>query len=310
MSKFYSDRMFFCLDNADFRLFRSLDTTAARLLVSVPLGPLWQQVQGSAQWERFGVGVAQFLSNASVHGLEIRVAPSLSLNEDMLAMVHVACTEMKYSDHELLFVFRTRYESILAKNGVMQQSVSCPDLVIFRTEHHELKSKVLRAPNPYRRYLGADMAELFLFQELEKISGLRGPVRNQEWCYSMVLGGLLFKYYMGLNFGDDAQSGPQEISLSEICERFSVKRFEDLRTLSFYSMEHTKHTWVGFDDDWSILRKAALVEQREGRPLCVAVFHANLDDHRQACGLGYAPVLHRLRQFINNVSYNSPMVVA
>ncbi|CAN7942411.1 unnamed protein product [Ixodes pacificus] len=307
----------FYLDKADFTLFRSLDTTAARLLVSVPLGPLWQQVQGKAQWGRFGVGVAQFLSNASIHGLEIRVAPSLSLNEDMLAMVQVACTEMKYSDHELLFVFRTRYESILAKSGVMEQSVSCPDLVIFRTEHHELKSKVLRAPNPYRRYLGADMAELFLFQELEKISGLRGPVRNQEWCYSMVLGGLLFKYYMGLNFGDDAQSGPQEISLSEICERFSVKRFEDLRTLSFYSMEHTKHTWVGFDDDWSILRKASclstmsiLLNQDHGRPLCVAVFHTNLDDHRQACGLGYAPVLHRLRQFINNASYNSPMVVA
>lgn len=54
------------------------------------------------------------------------------------------------------------------------------------------------------------------FQELEKISALRKPAHSQQWCYSMALGGLLFKYYMGLNFGDDAQSGPQEISLSEV----------------------------------------------------------------------------------------------
>ncbi|XP_077507703.1 uncharacterized protein LOC144118733 [Amblyomma americanum] len=105
---------------------------------------------------------------------------------------------------------------------------------------------------------------------------------------------------MGLSFGDDALTGPQEISLSEICQRFTVRRFEDLRTLSFYAMEHTKHTWVAFDDDWSLTRKATLARQREGPRMCLAVYHAELDDHRQLCGSGPAPVLRRLQRLVIN----------
>ncbi|XP_054919503.1 uncharacterized protein [Dermacentor andersoni] len=159
------------------------------------------------------------------------------------------------SDPDAIMFLRLRYDALLATNNNMEKLVDCPDLVVFRTENHELSTRVLRAPNPYRRYIGADMAELFLQQELDKISLLRKPLDGQEWCLSFALGGLLFRYHLGLSFGDDAQTGPQEISLSEVCERFSVRRFEDLRTLSFYAMEHTKHTWVAFDDDWSLTRK-------------------------------------------------------
>ncbi|XP_037501965.1 uncharacterized protein LOC119376053 [Rhipicephalus sanguineus] len=195
---------------------------------------------------------------------------------------------------------RLRYSAVLANNNNMERLVDCPDLVVFRTENHELSTRVLRAPNPYRRYIGADMAELFLLQELDKITMLRKPLDGQEWCLSFALGGLLYRYHMGLSFGDDAQTGPQEISLSEVCERFSVRRFEDLRTLSFYAMEHTKHTWVAFDDDWSLTRKALLARQREGPRMCVAVYHVELDDHRQSCGAGPAPVLRRLQRLVIN----------
>ncbi|XP_077533437.1 uncharacterized protein LOC144145637 [Haemaphysalis longicornis] len=104
---------------------------------------------------------------------------------------------------------------------------------------------------------------------------------------------------MGLSFGDDAQTGPKKISLSEICEGYFDRRFEDLRTLSFYAMEHSKHTWVAFDDDWSLSRKAIFVQQRESPRLCLAVYHVELDDHREACGTGPAPVLQRLRSLVN-----------
>ncbi|XP_077551834.1 uncharacterized protein LOC144166044 [Haemaphysalis longicornis] len=180
--------------------------------------------------------------------------------------------------------------------------LNCPDIVVFRTEHHELSTRVLRAPNPLQRYIGADVEELFLLQELEKIGRLRKPVEGQEWCMSFSLGGLLFHYDMGLSFGDDAKAGPEEISLSEICERFSVRRFEDLRTLSFYSMEHTKHTWVAYDDDQSLARKVQVARKRKGPRMCVAVYHTELDDSRQSCGLGPMPVLRTLRKVVDNFS--------
>ncbi|KAL3185938.1 hypothetical protein MRX96_028807 [Rhipicephalus microplus] len=266
-------------DAANFESFRKLGSPGSlvpQLLASVPLAPLWERLPDHVRWHRFGRGMARFINNASLHGIE----------------------ELKANDPDAIMFLRLRYGTFLANNNNMERLVDCPDLVVFRTENHELSTRVLRAPNPYRRYIGADMAEIFL--ELEKIARLRKPLDGQEWCLSFALGGLLYRYHMGLSFGDDAQTGPQEISLSEVCERFPVRHFEDLRTLSFYAMEHTKHTWVAFDDDWSLARKALLARQREGHRMCVAVYHVELDDHRQSCGTGPAPVLRRLQRLVIN----------
>ncbi|XP_065304718.1 uncharacterized protein [Dermacentor albipictus] len=290
-------------DAANFEAFRKLGSPGSlvpQLLASVPLAPLWERLPDHVRWHRFGRSMARLINNASLHGIEVRLSPSLALNEDILYRLQVSCQEFKMSDPDAIMFLRLRYDALLATNNNMEKLVDCPDLVVFRTENHELSTRVLRAPNPYRRYIGADMAELFLQQELDKISLLRKPVDGQEWCLSFALGGLLFRYHLGLSFGDDAQTGPQEISLSEVCERFSVRRFEDLRTLSFYAMEHTKHTWVAFDDDWSLTRKALLARQRQGPRMCVAVYHVELDDHRQSCGNGPAPVLRRLQRLIVN----------
>ncbi|KAL1440624.1 hypothetical protein MTO96_009182 [Rhipicephalus appendiculatus] len=273
-------------DAVNFESFRKLGSPGSlvpQLLVSVPLAPLWERLPDHVRWHRFGRGMARFINNASLHGIEVRLSPNLALHEDVLYRLQVSCKELKANDPDAIMFLRLRYSVVLANNNNMERLVDCPDLVVFRTENHELSTRVLRAPNPYRRYIGADMAELFL-----------------EWCLSFALGGLLYRYHMGLSFGDDAQTGPQEISLSEVCERFSVRRFEDLRTLSFYAMEHTKHTWVAFDDDWSLTRKALLARQREGPRMCVAVYHVELDDHRQSCGAGPAPVLRRLQRLVIN----------
>ncbi|XP_077508485.1 uncharacterized protein LOC144119829 [Amblyomma americanum] len=290
-------------DSANFEAFRALGTPGSlspQLLASMPLAPLWERLPSLLSWHRLGRAMARLVNNASLHGVEVRLSPAIALNEEVLARLQAACKEMKRTDADSTMFLRLRYGPLLANNGNMEKLVDCPDVVVFRTENHELSSKVLRAPNPYQRYIGAHMAELFLLQELEKISLLRKPLDGQEWCLTFALGGLLFRYHMGLSFGDDALTGPLEISLSEVCNRFSVRRFEDLRTLSFYAMEHSKHTWVAFDDDWSLARKATLARQREGPRMCLAVYHAELDDHRQLCGGGPAPVLRRLHRLVIN----------
>ncbi|XP_075743940.1 uncharacterized protein LOC142802784 [Rhipicephalus microplus] len=321
-------------DAVNFESFRKLGSPGSlvpQLLASVPLAPLWERLPDHVRWHRFGRGMARFINNASLHGIEVRLSPGLALHEDVLYRLQLSCKELKANDPDAIMFLRLRYGTFLANNNNMERLVDCPDLVVFRTENHELSTRVLRAPNPYRRYIGADMAEIFLsrgvclshlppphpsgyasdavhvisrqcpqLQELEKIARLRKPLDGQEWCLSFALGGLLYRYHMGLSFGDDAQTGPQEISLSEVCERFPVRHFEDLRTLSFYAMEHTKHTWVAFDDDWSLARKALLARQREEPRMCVAVYHVELDDHRQSCGVGPAPVLRRLQRLVIN----------
>ncbi|KAK8768222.1 hypothetical protein V5799_015313 [Amblyomma americanum] len=46
--------------------------------------------------------------------------------------------------------------------------------------------------------------------------------------------------------------------------------------------------------------QATLARQREGPRMCLAVYHAELDDHRQSCGGGPAPVLRRLHRLVIN----------
>ncbi|XP_077508483.1 uncharacterized protein LOC144119827 [Amblyomma americanum] len=214
-------------DSANFEAFRALGTPGSlspQLLASMPLAPLWERLPSLLSWHRLGRAMARLVNNASLHGVEVRLSPAIALNEQVLARLQAACKEMKRTDADSTMFLRLRYGPLLANNGNMEKLVDCPDVVVFRTENHELSSKVLRAPNPYQRYIGAHMAELFLLQELEKISLLRKPLDGQEWCLTFALGGLLFRYHMGLSFGDDAQTGPQEISLSEVstCKRASL----------------------------------------------------------------------------------------
>ncbi|XP_077508484.1 uncharacterized protein LOC144119828 [Amblyomma americanum] len=152
-------------DSANFEAFRALGTPGSlspQLLASMPLAPLWERLPSLLSWHRLGRAMARLVNNASLHGVEVRLSPAIALNEEVLARLQAACKEMKSSDPDSIMFLRLRYGPLLASNGGMEKLVDCPDVVVFRTEHHELSSKVLRAPNPYRRYIGADMAEVFL----------------------------------------------------------------------------------------------------------------------------------------------------
>ncbi|XP_077534774.1 uncharacterized protein LOC144146720 [Haemaphysalis longicornis] len=165
----YVDYTLLPTNAANFEAFRRLGNPSSnvpQLLASVPLGPLLQRLRDGVLWRRLGAGMARFVNNATVHGVELRLSPTAVLNVDVLVMIEITCKEMKESDPESILFLRLRYDMLLANHSIMERLVDCPDLVVFRAENHELNSKILRAPNPYRRYIGSDMAELFLVNHL------------------------------------------------------------------------------------------------------------------------------------------------
>ncbi|XP_054934020.1 uncharacterized protein [Dermacentor andersoni] len=81
-------------DAANFEAFRKLGSPGSlvpQLLTSLPLAPLWERLPDHVRWHRFGRSMARLINNASLHGIEVRLSPSLALNEDILYRLQVSC---------------------------------------------------------------------------------------------------------------------------------------------------------------------------------------------------------------------------